>query len=310
MLLLCIGIAFILWAFYTLSNEYSAYFRYELDVETNLEGHSHIATADNSLYLRGKTRGFFIIRDQWRKQVPRLHIVVDPQFVHPAEDSPECERFFIFSDDIHNLVNEALGAGMSLESIITERLTLTYTLELYKKVPVEFLGALEYAPQYMSFSQVRLNPDSVLIYGTADQLNAVQSIPTHKISLTGLYQTVDGLARLDVPEGIRVFEKEVRYDLEVERYVELTYDLPVEAVNVPRRQELLLLPDKVSVQMRVPFRLAPSLKADDFSLAVDYEDFVNSRSGKVAPKLAASSVKVTDVTFIPEFVDGIVQSKY
>lgn len=309
-LLLCIFIAFILWAFYALSNEYSSYFRYELDVETNLEGRTRIATANNSLYLRGKTRGFTIIRDQWSKEIQRLHIVVEPEQVRPLESSLENERFYVLSDDIHNLVTEALGSTVALESLFTDTLFLNYPLELHRKVPVEFVGSLEYTPQYMTFSPVRLVPDSVTIYGELVHLLSVQNIPTKKISLEGLYRTVDGLAKLELPDGVRVSEKEVRYEVSVERYVEITYLLPIEAVNVPRRQELILLPDKVSVTFRVPFHYASSLSSEDFSLEVDFEDFSQSRSGKVTPKLVSSPTVVADVTFSPEFVDGILQSKY
>ena len=61
-LILCIAAAFFLWVLYTLSNEYTAYFRFPLEVETNLDGRANISQADNTLFLRGKAKGFFIIR--------------------------------------------------------------------------------------------------------------------------------------------------------------------------------------------------------------------------------------------------------
>ncbi len=60
--------SFFLWVVYTLSNEYTAYFRFPLEVETNLEGHTNISRPDNTLFIRGTARGFYIIRHTWRKE--------------------------------------------------------------------------------------------------------------------------------------------------------------------------------------------------------------------------------------------------
>jgi hypothetical protein len=61
-LLLCIFTAFVLWLLYTLSNEYSSYFRFPWKWKRNLEGRTNLSMAENTLFLKGKARGFYIIR--------------------------------------------------------------------------------------------------------------------------------------------------------------------------------------------------------------------------------------------------------
>ena len=261
-LLLCIFTAFVLWLLYTLSNEYSSYFRFPLEVETNLEGRTNLSMAENTLFLKGKARGFYIIRSSLRKRPAPVRLFVDQSLMreYPGVE----DEFYVLSDDVHNLVNEALGADLLLENIFSDTIRLNYTRVLFKKVPVVFISDISYRPQYMSFNPPRIIPDSVLVYASASLLPLIDHVKTRKINLMELDQTVDGLARLEVPQGTRLSHKEISYELTVERYVELMFQVHVETRNVPFRKELLLLPD---VAIR-PWGIFPVTESLDSHLAV------------------------------------------
>lgn len=306
-LLLCIFTAFVLWLLYTLSNEYSSYFRFPLEVETNLEGRTNLSMAENTLFLKGKARGFYIIRSSLRKRPAPVRLFVDQSLMreYPGVE----DEFYVLSDDVHNLVNEALGADLLLENIFSDTIRLNYTRVLFKKVPVVFISDISYRPQYMSFNPPRIIPDSVLVYASASLLPLIDHVKTRKIYLMELDQTVDGLARLEVPQGTRLSHKEISYELTVERYVELMFQVPVETRNVPFRKELLLLPDVVTLQFRCPFQSASSINEESFSLIVDYNRFMESGSGKTIPQLEVSPSLISHLTVTPEFIDGIIQNK-
>ncbi len=306
-LLLCIFTAFVLWLLYTLSNEYSSYFRFPLEVETNLEGRTNLSMADNTLFLKGKARGFYIIRSSMRKRPAPVRLFVDQSLMkeYPGVD----DGYYVLSDNVHNLVNEALGTDLLLENIFSDTIRLNYTRVLFKKVPVVFVSDISYRPQYMSFNPARIIPDSVLVYATESLLPLIDHVKTRKVTLLELDQTVDGLARLEAPQGTRLSHKEITYELTVERYVELMFQVPVETKNVPYRKELLLLPDKVTLQFRCPFQNASSTDEESFSLVVDYNRFMESRSGKIIPQMEESPSVISHLTVTPEFIDGIIQNK-
>ncbi len=306
-LLLCIFTAFVLWLLYTLSNEYSSYFRFPLEVETNLEGRTNLSMAENTLFLKGKARGFYIIRSSLRKRPAPVRLFVDHSLLreYPGVE----DEFYVLSDDVHNLVNEALGTDLLLENIFSDTIRLNYTRVLFKKVPVVFISDISYRPQYMSFNPPRIIPDSVLVYASESLLPLIDHVKTRKINLMDLDQTVDGLARLEVPQGTRLSHKEISYELTVERYVELMLQVSVETRNVPFRKELLLLPDVVTLQFRCPFQNASSINEQSFSLIVDYNRFMESGSGKTIPQIEASPSVISHLTVTPEFIDGIIQNK-
>lgn len=307
-LILCVITAFFLWVVYTLSNEYTAYFRFPLQVETNLDGRSDVSQADNTLFVRGTARGFYIIRNTWRKRVPSVRIFADQTMMRTYPDSEDA--FFLLADNVHNLVNDALGTDLQLETILTDTIRLEYRREHFKKVPVRFVSDITFSPQYMSFDPVRLYPDSVLVYAGESYLAVIEEVRTRKVSLNGLDRTVEGLARLDIPPNARLSQTEITYEIMVKRYVEMSFRVPVITRNVPYRRELFILPDMVTVQFRCPFEEASETTGDDFRLVVDYNEFIKKDSGKIIPYMEISPAVISHVQLTPQFVDGIIQNRY
>jgi len=293
---------------YTLSNEYTAYFRFPVEVETNLEGRTNISRPDNTLFIRGKARGFYIIRNTWRKRIPPVSFFADRELIHEIPGSDD--DFYLLSDNIDNLVNDALGSDLELETILSDTIRLRYPREHFKKVPVRFVADIEYKSQYMSFEHVRLTPDSVLVYAQEPYLEIIEDVKTRKTTLGNLSQSVEGIARLEIPENTRLSHAEVEYRIPVLRYVEMSFEVPVTTRNVPYRRELFVLPDVVTIQFRCPFREASGISADDFLLVIDYNDFIKKESGKIIPVLEASPGYISHIIMSPQFVDGIIQNRY
>ncbi len=307
-LILCFITAFFLWVVYTLSNEYTTYFRFPMEVETNLEGHTNISRSDNTLFIRGTARGFYIIRNTWRKRIPPVQIFADRELLHEVPESED--EFYLLSANIDNLVNDALSTDLELETVLSDTIRLRYPREHFKKVPVRFVSDLSYQPQFMSFEPVRLTPDSVLVYARESYLEIIEEVKTRKITLGNLSQSVEGIARLEIPENTRLSHAESEYRIPVLRYVEMSFQVPVTTRNVPYRRELFILPDLVTIQFRCPFREAGGITSEDFRLVVDYKDFVQKESGKIIPVLETSLHMISHITLAPQFVDGIIQNRY
>ncbi|HHV04337.1 MAG: hypothetical protein WCQ69_06535 [Bacteroidales bacterium] len=306
--LLCIIAAFFLWVVYTLSNEYTSYFRFPLEVATNLEGRTDLSQADNTLFVRGTARGFYIIRHAWRKKVPSIKIFADKTLMREYPDRKD--QFYLLADNIHNLVNDALGNDLQLETILTDTIHLEYGQVHYRKVPVRFISDISYKPQYMSFQPVRIYPDSVLVYAGEPYLEMIEEVKTRKVSLGNLDQTVEGITRLEIPVNTRLSQTEVTYEVMVKRYVELSFEVAVTTRNVPYRRELIILPDVVTLQFRCPFEEAANINARSLALVVDYNEFTKKDCGKIIPSLEGAPAMISHVLLTPQFVDGIIQNRY
>ena len=281
-------IACIVWAMHTFSLEYSATLPCSVRVETNLEGYAPTSTARETMLLRGRATGFYLLktRGSGQRAVP-LEIHVDPRHFKPVEG--EDDTFSLSASEIRERLDEQLGDRFVIDFTETDQLTFTFTRQSYAKVPVAASFDLTFRPQYMQVGEVRLRPDSVLVYGPVKELERLTEVRTRNISYHSVDKNLQGSVGLEPVPGLRLNLDQVAYDIEVDRYVETTFTLPVTAIHVPEGRSLMILPSQVEFTFRAPFRpRGGRITADDLSLVVDYLDYAASGSTRVIPQLVTS----------------------
>lgn len=283
--LISLLIACAVWAMHTFTLEYSATLPCSVRVVTNMEGYSPTSTARETMLLRGRASGFYLIktRGSGRQAVP-LEIHVDPRHFKPVEGEPDL--FSLSAQELRERLDEQLGDRFVIDFIETEQLTFPFTRESYARVPVAASLDLTFRPQYMQVGEVRLRPDTVLVYGPVKELERLTQVRTRSISYHAVDKNLQGSAALEPVPGLRLNIDQVAYDIEVDRYVETTLTLPVTAIHVPEGRSLMILPSQVEFTFRAPFRpRGGRITADDLSLVVDYNDFIHAGSPRVIPKL-------------------------
>lgn len=281
-------IACVVWAMHTFSLEYSATMPCSVRVETNLEGYAPTSTARETMLLRGRATGFYLLktRGSGQRAVP-LEIHVDPRHFKPVEG--EDGTFSLSASEIRERLDEQLGDRFVIDFTETDQLTFTFARQSYAKVPVAASLDLTFRPQYMQVGEVRLRPDSVLVYGPVKELERLTEVRTRNISYHSVDKNLQGSVGLEPVPGLRLNLDQVAYDIEVDRYVETTFTLPVTAIHVPDGRSLMILPSQVELTFRAPFRpRGGRIMADDLSLVVDYLDYAASGSTRVIPKLVTS----------------------
>ena len=285
LLLASLLIACLVWGMHTFSLDYSASIPCTVRVVTNLSGYAPGATAQETLSLRGKATGFYILkaRGTGRRPLP-LELSVDARHFRPVEG--EEDTFLLSVSDLREKIVDQLGERFTIDFIEPDELTFVFTPQSFVKVPVEASLDLTYRPQYIQVGQVRLKPDSVKVYGAVKDLQRVTQVHTRTISGTGVDKTLQGYVSLETIPGLRLETDRVWYGLEVDRYVENTVTLPVTVRGAPSEHALMVLPSRVEVTYRASFRpRGGRISADDLSLVVDYADYAGSGGAKVIPRL-------------------------
>lgn len=304
LLLASLLIACFVWVMHTFALDYSATVSCTVRVVSNIRGYAPEAVAKETLLLRGKGSGFYLLKVRGAGRKPMdMALAVDARHFRAAEG--EEDTYVLPVSEIREKLNEQLGERFSIDFIETEELSFTFTPQSYVKVPVEASLDLTFRPQYMQVGQVRLKPDSVLVYGPVKDLQRVTQIRTRNISYKLIDKAVQGYAGFESVPGLRIETEQVWYDVEVERYVENTLTLPVTAVNVPAGHSLMLLPSQVEITFRAPFRpRGGRILAEDLSLVVDYHDFARAGSTRMIPRLVTER-DVYSWRLRPELVECI-----
>lgn len=285
LLLVSIIIACLVWVMHTFALEYSATVPCTVRVTTSLKGYAPSATSGETVLLRGRATGFYILgmRKTGRQPVV-LDIAVDPRHFKPVPDTED--TFSLPVSELRERLGELLGDHFSIEFIDAEQLTFTFEQQSFVKVPVAASLDLAFRPQYMQVGEVVLKPDSVLVYGAVKELQRITQARTQPVSYSKVDKTLQGYIGLEPVSGLRFELDRVWYEVEVDRYVETEMTLPVTVKGTPPGRTMIVLPSQVQLIFRAPFRpRGGRIVAEDLSLVVDYADFAGAGNTKVIPRL-------------------------
>ncbi len=302
--LMSLLLAFSIWLIHNLSLNYSDIVSVPVVAVCNIEGHSNISSNSSTIAARCRTSGFSLIRNHYQAKRPAVMIDFNSKDMHLKEG----EIFYITSAELGNYVTDIFGDGISLESFVSETVQFRFPFENNKRVPVQAVQVLDFKSQYMSMGGMRLQPDSVTIYGEPFHLENIDRVFTRTIDLSNLHSSAHGTVKLEPISGVRMSETEVNYSLDVTRYVEISAEVVVSVRNVPAGRKLSVYPSVANVVFKCAFPLSSDPR-EGVHFYIDYEDFEKSIGGKCVAKPTKVPEGVIEYAMTPEVFDCIEEGR-
>lgn len=304
-LLLCsLLLAAGMWLVHILSQSYYAYLPFNVSAVSGIEGYAPRSTNTQSVFCGGKASGFFILGYNLSGKDPQeIDVEVSPSSFGVSDSS---DFFTVRSSQISDRISESVNSFFEATYIPETELKFRFEPQTSRKVPVVSRIGFSCRSQYMQTGEVRLEPDSVTVYGNESDLVNVTSVRTKSIALGSLDRSTRGMVAIDKYRNLRIVPGSVTYSVPVGRYFEYTYKVALSPVNVPSDKTLILLPSTVEVSCRLPFGTAVRDFVDNAVFVVDYDEVAGSRSSKVAPRMEDSDIMAYSCSFEPQFVDCII----
>ena len=297
-------LAFSIWFIHNLSLDYSDFLTVQMKASCdNLEGHAAISSNTCEVVARCRTSGYNILKSRLLSNRNPVVVSMDRQSLA----SRTGESYYITRKELNGAAHLLYGEKVEVEYFLSDTLYFRFPYETNKKVPVFPVVSLSFRPQYMSQDNLEVVPDSVRIYGEPYHLANVDRVFTEPIKLQDLDAGTAGVARIERIKGVRLAENEVHYSIEVTRYVEISREVPVEAVNVPADKEMMIYPSKADVVFKCVFPMMADVSNVTFH--IDYEDYINSRSRKCIPQPAFLPEGVLDYEVFPEIFECVLTEK-
>lgn len=292
-------LAFFMWGIMKLSDSYSSYVKYRLEVTSNIEGRKDVAQSTDVLIIGAKSTGFKILQNDGGSLLKIGN--VDSRFFHRHYQSQD--MFYLIPDDIKQTIQDALGADIAVEMFATDTLFFEFPLQANKKVPVVAASMITCADQFMPYAPLQLKPDSLLIYGDESVISLVEEVSTGVVKARNADRTITGMVKINPVQGIRFSEDEVMYTQEIGRYVEHVVKVPVTIDNAPSYANVAIIPQEVTVRYRQPFGSVQRFTVKDFPVALDYNEVL--RRDVLKPVMKSVPEGVLQVEIEPKFVECV-----
>lgn len=294
-------LAFSIWMIHNLSLKYNDYLSVTVTARCDIDGHSAISSDRCEVIARCRTTGYKVIRSAMKKgNVTQVRF--RPEDMHRLEG----DEFYVTASSLLNYANAIFGPDVSVDYFLKDTLFFRFPYENSKKVPVVPIYSFKYKDQYMPDGELRLDPDSVLVYGEPYLIENVDFVYTKPLRRYDISDGLSGMVDVEPVSGARVSVGEVHYELDVKRYVEMSSTIAVTPVNVPSGKTVTTYPSVVHVSLRCNFPLVDD-PFDGLVIEADYNDIQKSLKGGCILKPSGLSRGVIDYEISPISVSCILE---
>lgn len=189
-------------------------------------------------------------------------------------------------NDINTSLKSIFGSSSQILSVSMDSITLDYTTNKGKRVPIVVLDRIYPASGSVLEGNPVPEPSNVLIYGEQSVIDSIHKVMTDLISMKDVSETKKVEVPLRKIKGVRIIPSVVSVTVPVEPLVKKEAYITITPVNVPDGKSLLLFPSKVPVEYYVAMSRLGDDDDPDIELQVDYNSIHTSNSDKLHVRIA------------------------
>lgn len=207
---------------------------------------------------------------------------------------------------IQKSIMSQLSASTKILSVSPDTLECIYSTGRSKKIPVVLNAKLSTRRQYY-VSDTIFQPDSVMVYAPEEILDTLSRALSEPIQFSDIADTTVSKVRLQSVYGAKFVPEQVALFLPVDMYTERVLEVPVLGINFPPDKVLRTFPSNVKVIFQVGVSNFYKVRAEDFLIAVSYEDLMNLNADKFKLILRSKPQNVSHVRIVPSEVDFLIE---
>lgn len=261
--LVFLAISTALWFLIKLSENYTTQTTFKLQfVEVPTD--KWVSTDDQSVKMSLMIDGFHTLRCKMIREPNRFVTI-------PLNEVPyrfESGNTYSFSSQyVAEKVAERLGINASDITMNDAKIYFSMDALKMKVVPVVLRSDIKTQRQYDLYGIPVLDPSSVTIYGPQEVVDSIKAVKTELLAKTNVSQSFSETLQLDLlDDQIRSNIKEVKANVQVERFTEMDVEVPI---HVTSNQRVRFFPETMSVKCLVAIRDYASITPESFTVTVD-----------------------------------------
>lgn len=256
-----------------------------------------IEEKENHLEIRVQQTGFQLA---WLK-------VFKPEVTINLDELPSDSTYLKYNllENHYDLVKD-IPIDLNKAEFLEKEIRIPFHMKDTKKVPIISKIDITYAPGYSSEEKLILMTDSVQISGTQAHIDSVSKVYTKPLKLENVDSDLLEEVQLEQPENVVLYQSEIYFKLDVEKFTEKQMKIPVEVVNAPPNMEVSLYPAEVTVNFKVNLDKYQQIGQLDFLIVCDYKDLENN-SEFFIPKVEEQPDFIQNLRLSPRTIDYIIK---
>lgn len=254
---------------------------------------------DVTVQLRDRNSSLFYYR--YFKQLQPVKV----DFAHYTNPSGHVK---VPQEDVKRSVIQQFETSTELVALRPDTLEFYYNYGTKKTVNTRLQGKLSAAEGYYIVSQ-RLHPETATVYATDRQLDTITTVRTTPFYAADLKENLMTTLGVQRVKGAKFLPDTLRLEVEVDRLVEKTLALPIQAINFPDDVGLRTFPMKVNVTFQVGMKEFRNVTEKDFTLVLDANDLTHPGVNTCPLRLESSPKNVFRSRLSQSEVEFLIEKK-
>ena len=295
-----LSVAFLFWYLMTMNHEYEMKYKVRLELKHLPENLIVIEPLAKEMTVVLKDKGDKLVEYKARGKMKTLAI----DYRQHANIKGHTA---IYGAELNKLLSTGLASSTEIVSVSLDTLQYYIADARGVKLPVRWQGVVE-ADKRHAVEQVRMIPDSVLVYIAPQIRDTMTAVYTSPIRLVDLSDSVNYEIDLASDKrGVRYEPSKVMLSAAVSPYVTKTVQVPIKGYMFPYGQQLKTFPSKVNVSFRVSLSDFRDVTDEDFKIRVRHSQLSDNISGKVLLSVDEKPNNVSDIVIEPNEVDYLIE---
>jgi YbbR domain-containing protein len=303
---MCLIISTLVWLLTKFTYEYTSVVSFPLRYTGISENKIPVSSMDSTLNIAISGTGFSLLRVNYFNRKRPFDINIQNYQLQQQDGFSEVT---IGTSLVAQQIIEQFSIPGQVEYVVPESLTLRFEEKVSKKVPVLSNVEMNFRQQYAAYDSLTVHPEYVEISGKVEQIGKIRFVKTVPVVLENLDASVDRSVEIVKPAHLDHFwvdPQQVRIRLQVERFTEARFEIPVQMINLPDNVRVKLFPEKVNVSFMVALKDYKDMNADMFSVIVDLSDILAFEGKRLNVELQDAPAMVKGVRIAPPDVEFLI----
>jgi hypothetical protein len=264
----------ILWGSISLSDFYFTNIDLKLTLTNFPKGYTTGTQLPDKVVLRVKSKGWKLVS---------LNVGPESEYLVPvAKDSGwQTLNLYNFLES-----NKWLISDVDIISVQPDSIKIFVERIASKKVPLDPNVELKFKPGYGLATNMILKPDSVVVSGPLNYIKPLYELKTENRTIGPLDTKTVSELNLPRRQGFNYNINKVTVFLDVQKIVDKQFDnITVSVSGIPLGKEVVLLPNKIAVNVRGGIEILGKMTEDQINARVKYQDLVSDTTGSIEPLL-------------------------
>lgn len=296
----------IIWLLNALGKNYTDFIDYPVTFSNLPQNKILIGELTENLDLRVNARGYALLR---YKLIGRPEpIQFNLSSFAMSREGNDSSRLFILTRYVKDQVSRQLPSELQLIEIKPDSLQFHFATLKDKRVPVKSNLRFEIDKQFTIREKIFLTPDSVDVKGPDFMLDTMKAIYTVNNDLGLISKTYSGEIGLKPDKNIECSVNKVNCLIELERFTEVEFYVPITVLNMPDTVTLQTFPSRIKVTCNVGLSQYERIDENLFRATIDYAN-ITEGGNRLQVNLSNVPVYVRSFDYSPRTVEFLISGK-